>query len=135
MTKPLPDLTRCNAPFCTHSTSSGKPYCSRHIHLTPYVRELRRTLQNQRRELATVRRLGPGAVDLEGLTARNLVLELAQTGACSAASLGRRLHVDTQVLESYLTALEFAGEVQSARHANGRLIFGLRLEPVARSAC
>ncbi len=134
MTRLLSELTSCEAPFCARATSSGKPFCSRHIHLTPYVRELIRQLHGQRREIAAVRRLGPGAVDLAGLTARNLVLELKQAGASSQAGLGRRVLLEDQVLKSYLSALESAGLVQATRHANGRLLFALRLHTPARSA-
>ena len=121
--------TFCEVPSCERTTSARKPYCSHHVHLSPYVRELLSSLEEQRREIAAVRRRGPKAVDLEGLTARNLLLELEHAGATSIAGLGRRLMLEERVLESYLGALGAAGRVQPNLHANGRVSFSLPLDP------
>ena len=98
--------THCEAPRCHASTREGKPYCPEHVELNPYIRELMAQLASREREEANVGKLGARAVDLEGITAQEILQHLRVHGSRTLKRLARELNISLKVLQGYTRALE-----------------------------
>ena len=96
----------CEAENCAQATRLGKPYCSQHVALHPYVRELLAQLEAQENELAKVRRMGARAVRSDGLTAQEIIAYLRAHGRRTVKRLARDLNMEFVVLEGYMRALK-----------------------------
>jgi hypothetical protein len=106
---------RCSEPDCDRATREAKPYCTEHVRNHAYVQELVRELAAQQAEETRVRRHGARAVDLEGITAQELVGHLREHGSASIPRLARDLGLGPRVVAAYVRALE-RREVISTRH-------------------
>lgn len=115
----------CAAAACGQSTREGKPYCSDHVGEHPYVQEILSTLAARQAEEAAVRNRGSGAVDIGGLTARELLLHLSLHGARTVERLSRELQLESQVLSGYVSALVDDGRVSLGRTNRGSTIVRL----------
>jgi len=115
------DVVRCLAERCTQRTRSGKPYCPDHVEQHPYVQELQAMLVQQRNEIDQVARLGVRAVDTEGLTANELLLQLKLYGDRTVERLARDMQLDVSVVEAYARALARDGKATLARTRRGHV--------------
>ena len=110
---------------CGGTTREGKPYCPDHVVEHPYVQSILNTLVARREEEERVRQRGADAVDLTGLTAKELVLHLSLHGARTVERLSRELQLDSQVLKGYVGALVEDGAVALGRTNRGSTIVRL----------
>lgn len=128
-----PVAPQCRAPGCENATRERKPYCSDHVELHPYVAELTRVIAGRERELAAVGRRGAAAVDLQGVTCQEIVLQLRLYGPRSVPRLSRDLGLEERVVEAYAQALRRCGAVALGSTRRGLpLLTPLDLARVAR---
>ena len=113
---------KCEANGCNETTRNGKPYCTEHVELLPYVSRLIDQLDERDAELNRVLRRGPQHVDPQGITAQEIILQLKLYGGRTVARLSRDLMLDEQVVESYGRALARLGAVSIGRHRRGLLL-------------
>ena len=113
---------RCEAAGCTETTRNGKPYCTNHVELLPYVNRLIDTLEARDAELERVAKRGPRSVDPQGITAQEILLQLKLYGGRTIARLSRDLMLEENVVESYGRALAKLGCVSIGRHRRGLLL-------------
>jgi hypothetical protein len=115
----------CQHAVCEQTTREGKPYCPDHVESHPYVRDILDTLAARHAEEDAVRTVGAEAVNLSGLTARELLLHLSLHGARTVERLSRELQLDSQVLKGYVSALVGDGRVELGRTHRGSTIVKL----------
>lgn len=113
------ETVRCAAEGCAERTRDGKPFCPAHVELHPYVRTLQETLRAQQDEQERVARRGPRAVDPDGLTAKELLLQLWLYGDRTVERLCRDLQLESGLVQSYAKALERHGRVTLHRTQRG----------------
>jgi len=115
----------CDVDSCAHPTREGKPFCPNHVEEHPYVQAILDTLELRRAEEAKVKVRGAGAVDPDGLTARELLLHLTLHGARTVERLSRELQLEVRVLEGYVGALNQRGLIHVGRTHRGSTIVKL----------
>ena len=115
----------CGSSGCLHSTREGKPYCPDHVKEHPYVQGILSTLQDVHAEREKVRERGARAVDLKGLTTKELLLHLTLNGARTIERLARELQLDSVVLNGYVRALVKQGVVDLGRTNRGSTVVKL----------
>lgn len=113
---------KCEADGCHETTRNGKPYCTEHVELLPYVNRLMEQLEQRDAELDRVSKRGPRMVDPQGITAQEILLQLKLYGGRTIARLSRDLMLDENVVESYGRALAKLGCVSIGRHRRGLLL-------------
>jgi hypothetical protein len=103
----------CLAPRCARTTNAGKLYCEEHVERMPYVRELLREIERRDAEEASAA-VGSGwqKIDAEGSHAKEILSQLAQTGAETPKRLAVTVSLARASLEGYLKALGHAGLIQ-----------------------
>ena len=121
----------CDRPGCAQPTREGKPHCAEHLEHMPYVQGLVEAMQKQRREQEAVARLGHEAVDLDGLTAQELLLHLDQSGPLTVERIARALNLQPWVASHYVEALARVGWVRLGSTARGAVVAS-SLRPSAR---
>lgn len=120
---------RCEAPNCSAATREGKPYCTEHIAQHPYVVDLLAALDQRDEDDAVAamhydrRRAG---VNLQGITAQEIVMHLSVNGPRTAERLCRELSLDLQTLAGYIRALKRAKAVTETRSRRGSIVINLR---------
>lgn len=83
------------------------------------------TLAGLQAEREKVRIRGERAVDLKGLTTRELLLHLSLHGARTIERLARELQLDSDVLQGYVRALVKQGAVNLGRTNRGSTVVKL----------
>lgn len=99
---------KCDAPNCNSTTREGKPYCSAHVELSPYVQTLARELALRDAEADAL--IAGKPIPLDGHLVRETLLMLQQ-GSYTAAKLSRLMdisHEATDGLIRFLHANELA---------------------------
>jgi hypothetical protein len=112
----------CERPDCGKATREGKPYCSDHVDDHPYVRGLIEALAAREAEEARVRKRGARAVDLDGVTAREILGYVAIHGGRTVQRLARELNLDIQTIKGYARALERGKRVHLTSTRRGAII-------------
>lgn len=100
-----PSTRACREEGCEAATREGKPYCPDHVDVHPYVRDLLAALDARQAEEERVRVSGASEVDLDGITAREIVLHLSLHGARTIERISRELQIDSDVVAGYVEAL------------------------------
>lgn len=113
---------RCGLETCERATKGGKPFCVDHVAQQPYVQELMAKMAAREEEEARVRRLGAGAVDPEGITAREILAYLLIQGPSTVRRLAHELHLEGRTVEGYVRGLQRAGRVATSRNRRGGLV-------------
>lgn len=98
--------THCERPDCTKATREGKPYCSDHVEEHPYVRQLLQALADREAEEERVRKRGAREVDLDGVTAQEILSYVTVHGGKTVQRLSRELNIDQKTIRGYARALE-----------------------------
>jgi len=126
--------THCEAAGCSQPTREGKPYCSKHVEEHPYVQELLGKLADKAAEEGRVQRQGSRAVDVDGLTAQEILLFLKVHGGRTVQRLSRELNIDCKTLEGYVSALRRRKLVKTSPTRRGGSIVRLPGQPLPESA-
>jgi hypothetical protein len=121
--RPVP--RHCEVPACGVATRAGKPYCSEHVDRHPYVSELLAQIAAREAEEAQVRARGAAAVDLDGLTATEVLTFLRVHGERSVPRLARDLNMDLRTVAHYVSALARRGEVELGENRRGKTLVAL----------
>lgn len=105
----------CDVPGCFENTREGKIYCSDHVENQPYIKELVRRIQDRMEEDELVRREGSNAVNLTGITSKEIKLQLQYCGTRTEERLTRELQIDKTVVHNYAIRLQKEGVVRFGR--------------------
>lgn len=111
---------RCE--LCGQATREGKPYCSEHVERHAYVREVMAALEARAEEERAVLRRGAAAVDLQGINAREVLLQLRLHGERTVERLARDLQLDPRLVPHYVQALARRGLVRLGRTSRGSVL-------------
>ena len=101
----------CEESGCLKTTREGKPFCPDHVERHAYVQTILAMLAEREDETERVRKKGPSAVDLSGLTAQELMLHLSLHGSRTVERLSREFQLESDVIHNYVTALKGVGKV------------------------
>ncbi|MGE0708557.1 MAG: hypothetical protein AB7N76_22985 [Planctomycetota bacterium] len=107
-------------------TREGKPYCPEHVDDHPYVRDLLAALAARQAEEERVRTRGSVEVDLDGITAREVVLHLSLHGARTIERISRELQIDSDVVAGYVDALNERDLIDMSHTNRGSTVVKLR---------
>lgn len=121
MSSSYPPTLVCAHLGCSETTRERKPYCTEHVTQLPYVEALLARLAERERELEEVAARGFRAVDVDGLNASELLLQLSLFGARTAPRMCRDLQLELAVAEGFAYALARAGYVTLGHTARGHL--------------
>lgn len=103
---------RCSEPTCNQATREGKPYCSDHVELHPYVQRLLAELREREEADERVRRRGPRAVEATSLTSQEILTFVHVHGPKTVKRLARELNADLETLKIYAQGLRRLGLVR-----------------------
>jgi hypothetical protein len=118
-------IRTCRVAPCAQSTREGKPFCPDHVDQHSYVQEILRILEERKAEEDRVRNGGPEAVNLKGLTARELMVHLMQHGSRTVERLSREFQLEAPVMHDYVSALHTQGLVVVGRTTRGSTVVRL----------
>ena len=109
---------RCNERSCKRTTREGKPYCSDHVELSPYVRTILRQLELRDTEAA---KLSAGkTIARNGHLIRETLLMLAQ-GSYTAAKLSRLMDIGHKAAETLIRIMDKKGLAKMGKTDRGAL--------------
>ena len=112
----------CEARGCYDTTRENKPFCTKHVEEHPYVQRILDILREKEAEHQAVLERGSAAVDLTGLTAKELILHLSLHGSRTLERLCREFQIGAQVMRGYVEALTQNGYVVQGRTLRGNLL-------------
>jgi hypothetical protein len=107
----------CKVSGCGKTTREGKPYCSPHVNLSPYIQRILKKIEARDAEealLEKARRLIPR----DGFFVRESVL-LLRTKDFTAKSFSRRLDISHKASERLIDLLVRWGHAQRIRSTRG----------------
>lgn len=116
---------RCAAPGCAVATREGRDYCSDHVEQQPYVQALLAKLEERELQDDRVKSTGPKAVDLSGITSREILQHLAFHGPRTEERLCRELDLDLKTLSAYVSAMRDKGLVRLGQTKRGSTVVKL----------
>lgn len=111
----------CQLQGCSKRTRERKPFCSEHVELHPYAQKIKKALRDRDAELERVERSGIRHVDLGGMTAQEIVLQLRLHGTRTVPRLARDLVIPESVMQHFVRALRRRGVVSVGRTPRGIL--------------
>jgi hypothetical protein len=103
---------RCSEPSCNQATREGKPFCSDHVELHPYVQRLLAELREREEADERVRRKGPRMVEPTSLTSQEILTFIHVHGPKTVKRLARELNADLETLKIYAQGLKRLGLVK-----------------------
>ena len=109
----------CEKRGCIKTTWELKPYCPDHFDEHPYVQEILAALDEDEAEQEKVRKKGPAAVDLNGMTAKEIRRTLILNGARTVERLSRELQLEADTVKSYVKSMQEKGQVVLGRTTRG----------------
>ena len=111
----------CEHRGCGETTREGKHYCSNHVEEQPYVQDLLKRLQERSEEDERVRMQGSTAVNMTGITTKEILLQLRQAGERTEERLTRELQIDKTVIHNYAIRLNREGMIHFGRTTRNNL--------------
>ena len=124
--------THCEVPDCGKATREGKPYCSDHVEEHPYVRDLLQALSDREDEEERVRKRGAREVDLDGVTAQEILGYVAIHGGRTIQRLSRELNLDQKTIRGYARALERGNKAHLTQTRRGSTVVNPGPKPIKR---
>lgn len=121
-----PSTRGCKVDNCEQMTREGKPFCPEHVDEHPYVQNLLSSLADRQAEEERVRSAGAPEVDIDGITARELVLHLSLHGARTVERIARELQLDAEIVRGYVAALHERDLITQSTTNRGSLVVKLR---------
>ena len=105
----------CKVSACQEATREGKTFCTEHIEFQPYIQNLVKRMANRVQEDEGVRTEGSKAVNLDGITVKEILLHLRQGGTRTEERLEREVQLDKVIIHNYLVKLSMEGVVRFGR--------------------
>lgn len=109
----------CSHDGCRDTTRNGKIYCTKHVESHVYVRELLESIDNRVLEDEHVNKNGSDVANLEGITAKELLLELKLKGPRTLERLERELQLKRSIVYKYAVAFKREGIVEFSTTSRG----------------
>jgi hypothetical protein len=111
----------CRIAGCHEKVTQRKPYCIKHLDKLPYVQHLMEmeALRDREEELAKTKN-GAKKIDINSSRSKEILIQLAVKGAKSPERLAILIETEPDVIESYATALEKHGLVESMKLGSRR---------------
>jgi len=116
---------KCDAPRCPRTTREGKPYCSDHVELSPYVRGVMQELALREQEAECLAIGTP--IKIGGHLVRETLLMLDQ-GAYTSAKLSRLMDLPHDSTVTLIKLLSRSGLAEMGRTDRGALIISKVME-------
>ena len=114
----------CEEKGCSKSTREGKPFCSKHIELSPYIQSIQAQLDKRDAEEQVLEK-GTRLIDRNGFFVREAVL-LLRTKDFTAKSFSRRLDISHKAAARLVDLLIRWGHAQRVRSTRvGSTISGI----------
>ena len=110
---------KCHIPSCGQTTRRDKEYCLLHIAHNPYARYVLKEIEKREHEDDKVALRGSHAANLNGITAKEILLELRQHGSRTTKRLSRDLQIEQKVIHSYVIALRKSKRVSVSASKRG----------------
>lgn len=98
--------------MCEETTREGKEYCTRHVENHDYVQDLMRRIKEREQQDYDVMMQGTSAVRMEGITVKEILLHLRQTGTKTIEGLAKALQLEKFVVQKYIFALRDSRQVE-----------------------
>lgn len=119
----------CAAENCPAATREGKEYCTDHVEMHPYVQEMlaawgQREADDKRAGIDYDKRRG--RVNLDGITAQDMLMHLRIYGPRTIERLCRELNITEQVAWGYVRAMRRTGLVSTGTTKRGSDLVKLR---------
>jgi hypothetical protein len=102
----------CSVDGCFETTRERKIYCTDHVEQQPYIQELLAQIHERESEDNKVMMEGPSAVNMGGITIKEILLLLKQRGPRTEERLTRELHLEKSMVHNYVVALNKKGIVE-----------------------
>lgn len=112
----------CNIQGCRKITSGGKPYCDNHVDLNPYVQGLHQDLLQRKAEDTRVLKEGSVAVNIQGITIKEILRILRQNGTRTEERLEKDLQLPKSMIHGYVCALQNRGIVKITMSLRGGML-------------
>jgi hypothetical protein len=103
---------RCAASGCAVNTRDDMPYCTDHLEHMPYVARLRAKIASEQAEHERARERRASPVEVDGLTAQEIVRALRVNGDQTLRRLAQALGLEPALVDRYVHALASAGAVE-----------------------
>jgi hypothetical protein len=113
------DTRWCEFEGCVKATNGRKPYCTVHMIEMPYVREVQERIQAREAEWGRVERGGSRAVDVEGVTAQEILEYARFQGPCTVRRLSKDLNISRGLLDPYMKSLHRHGRIKLTANKRG----------------
>ena len=125
----------CHYAGCNKSTRGDKGYCLIHVAHNLYANHVMKELENREYEDTQVKLKGSYKANLNGITAKEILLELNQHGPRTINRLSRELNIELGLIHSYVVALKKCNKIRvSVTRRGATVITGTRgLSSVGRA--
>ena len=119
--------------LCEETTREGKEYCTRHVENHAYIKDLMARMREREQQDHEVMMSGSSAVKMDGITVKEILLHLRQTGTKTVEGLAKALQLEKFVVQKYVFALRdskhveiisTARECMAVRLITGEELFG-----------
>lgn len=119
------EVRTCKVTACQEATREGKIFCTDHIEFQPYVRDLIQRMTARDQEDVSVLEEGSSAVNLQGITVKEILLHLRQSGSRTEERLEREVQLDRAIIHNYLVRLSMEGIIRFGRTARNNICVSL----------
>jgi hypothetical protein len=109
------EVRMCKVGSCQEATREGKTFCTEHIEFQPYIQDLVKRMTDRAQEDESVRSVGSKAVNLDGITVKEILLHLKQGGTRTEERLEREVQLDKVIVHNYLVRLSMEGVIRFGR--------------------
>jgi len=118
----------CSDGECMNATREGKPYCPDHVGQNPYSSKVleyivRRAAEDEQIRLELTE---PEDINVQGITAQEILQNIAEHGPRTKERLCRELSIEAKVMEGYIKALADRGLVAKGTTSRGSVVVSLR---------
>lgn len=109
----------CEAADCVHTTREGKPFCSDHVDHNPYAKQVIAEIDLRETDDEKAKKKSKRGVNTDGVTATELLQNVADHGPRTKERLCRELNIEMKVLDGYVDALRKDGKITLGRTRRG----------------
>ena len=110
---------KCHIPGCDQTTRRDKEYCLVHIAHNTYAHYVLKEIEKREHEDYKVAVKGPRVANLNGITAKEILLELQQHGSRTMERLSIDLQIEQKIIHSYVIALRKSKRVSVSASKRG----------------